>query len=209
MRRRDRCRFSSNGAARFAGKFSLAPIADGGTHVTAKGDGDLAELVPAEYADLLSGPIALAVDADWTPRAGALPAIAVRQGSLSTANVHAEVSGSFSDTVADPRGEARRGEGGRRFAQRAVHQSAVADRESRADRQGGAIRRPHPHGAHRPRGGTGHRHGDDPRPRTVAGRSRRRRPIRLPAASCRSRRASRPTRCRRRPAASSRSAGRR
>jgi translocation and assembly module TamB len=92
---------SSNGAARFAGDFSLAPIDAGGTHVVAKGDGDLAELVPAEYADLLSGPIALAVDADWTPGPGALPAIAVRQGSLSTGNVHAEVSGTFSDAVAD------------------------------------------------------------------------------------------------------------
>jgi translocation and assembly module TamB len=92
---------SSNGAARFAGNFALAPIAGGGTHVTAKGEGDLAELVPAEYADLLSGPIALAVDADWMARTGALPAIAVRQGSLSTGNVHAQVSGSFSDAVAD------------------------------------------------------------------------------------------------------------
>ncbi|MEJ0011557.1 MAG: translocation/assembly module TamB domain-containing protein [Bauldia sp.] len=92
---------SSNGAARFAGDFALAPIANGGTHVTAKGDGDFAELVPQEYADLLSGAIALAVDADWTPGPGALPAIAVRQGTLSTGNVHAEVSGSFSDAVAD------------------------------------------------------------------------------------------------------------
>ncbi len=92
---------SSNGAARFAGDFSLAPLADGGTHVVAKGAGDFAELVPPEYADLLSGAIALAVDADWTPAPGRLPAIAVRQGTLSTGNVHAEVSGTFSDAVAD------------------------------------------------------------------------------------------------------------
>jgi translocation and assembly module TamB len=91
---------ASNGAARFTGDFSLAP-ADGGSRITVNGNGDLAELVPPEYADLLSGPIALAVDADWTQNGTALPSISVRQGSLSTANVRAAVSGTFSDTVAD------------------------------------------------------------------------------------------------------------
>jgi translocation and assembly module TamB len=91
---------ASNGAARFAGDFSLAPAGDG-THVTAKGSGDLAELVPQEYADLLAGPIALSVDADWSQKGTALPAITVREGSLSTANVRATASGSFSDMVAD------------------------------------------------------------------------------------------------------------
>jgi translocation and assembly module TamB len=92
---------ASSGAARFAGQFSLAPAGSGGTHVVASGSGDLAELVPAEYADLLSGPISIAADADWTPGAGALPAIAVRRGSFSTGNVRADLSGTFSDTVAD------------------------------------------------------------------------------------------------------------
>ncbi|HVY21397.1 MAG TPA: translocation/assembly module TamB domain-containing protein [Bauldia sp.] len=92
---------ASNGAARFAGQFSLAPADNGGTHVVASGSGDLTELVPSEYADLLAGPISLAADADWTPGSGALPAIAVRRGSFSTGNVKANISGTFSDAVAD------------------------------------------------------------------------------------------------------------
>ena len=92
----------SRGAAHFMGDFSWAPQDGGPIHVMAKASGDLAELVPTDYADLLAGPIALDLDADWTPpAAGGLPAVAVRQGEFSTANVRANLSGSLSGTAAN------------------------------------------------------------------------------------------------------------
>ncbi|HVZ12824.1 MAG TPA: hypothetical protein VG894_00005, partial [Bauldia sp.] len=92
----------SRGAAHFAGDFTWAPQSGGPVRVVAKADGDLAELVPSAYADLLSGPIALDLDADWTPPPpDGLPAVAVRQGRLSTANVQAVLSGSLSAASAN------------------------------------------------------------------------------------------------------------
>lgn len=85
---------ASAGDARFDGRFSLVPGADGASRLTVDGSGDLAGLVPREFADLLAGTIDVAVDADWTPVAGRpLPRIAVRDGRVSTETVKAEVTG--------------------------------------------------------------------------------------------------------------------
>ena len=93
---------ASGGAAHFTGSFSFDPAANGAIHIVAKGDGDLAELTPPQYADLIAGPIDLSFDADYTaPAAGHWPTIAVQAGSLTTANVRASLTGSLSDTAAD------------------------------------------------------------------------------------------------------------
>jgi translocation and assembly module TamB len=58
--------------------------------------------VPPDYADLLSGPIEVAVDADWETVAGeALPRIAIRRGSLTTDSVRATADGTLGDAVAN------------------------------------------------------------------------------------------------------------
>lgn len=93
---------ASNGAAHFSGTFALSPASETGEHLVLKGDGDLAELVPPEYADLLSGPINVAVDADWSRVADQpLPRISIRQGTVTTANVRAEASGSLAEAAAN------------------------------------------------------------------------------------------------------------
>lgn len=92
---------SSDAAAQFNGGFALTPNgAAKRLEVTARGD--LAGLVPPDFADLLAGPIDIGVDADWMAVDGDfLPAISIRQGRLSTANFNATASGTLSRTVAD------------------------------------------------------------------------------------------------------------
>ena len=93
---------TSGGAAHFSGSFSLGPAANGATHIVAKGDGDLAELTPPQYGDLIAGPIDLSLDADFTaPSDGHWPTVAVRAGTLTTANVRAALSGNVSDATTD------------------------------------------------------------------------------------------------------------
>lgn len=93
---------ASNGAAHFAGTFALSPAGEAGRHLVLNGNGDLAELVPPEYADLLSGSINVAIDADWTSVADQpLPHISIRQGTMTTANVHAEASGALGSDAAN------------------------------------------------------------------------------------------------------------
>ncbi len=92
----------SEGAARFDGSFALTPKNGGGTRVTLDGTGDLAELVPPAYADLLSGPLTIAVDADVVRDPGkALPRIAIRKGTVTTGSVSAQASGTLGDAAAN------------------------------------------------------------------------------------------------------------
>ncbi len=92
---------TSDGAARFAGQFILSP-ADNGQRLVLSGNGDLAELVPPDYADLLSGPIDVAVDADWARVEGEpLPHITVRQGQVTTQSLRATASGGLGGSAAD------------------------------------------------------------------------------------------------------------
>jgi translocation and assembly module TamB len=95
---------ASTGAAHFDGRFTLSAIA-GARRLELTGAGDLAELVPADYVDVLSGPIAVAIDADWAAaRSGqTLPRITIRKGTLRTANVSAEAAGALGDAAADLR----------------------------------------------------------------------------------------------------------
>ena len=93
---------ASTGRAQFAGRFTWSPVA-GARRLQLTGAGDLAELVPADYADLLSGRIAADLDVDWTAAATgqALPNIVIRRGALRTASVAAEASGTLSGATAD------------------------------------------------------------------------------------------------------------
>ncbi len=92
---------TSGGAAHFSGAFMSSP-AGAGTRLTAKGSGDLAELVPPDYAGLLSGPINVAVDADWAGAAGkALPRVVLRQGEVTTDSVRASASGTLDGSKTD------------------------------------------------------------------------------------------------------------
>ena len=92
---------ASTGRAQFAGRFTWSPVA-GAHRLQLTGAGDLAELVPADYADLLSGRIAVDIDADWTPAAAgqALPGIVIRKGALRTATIAAEASGTLASASA-------------------------------------------------------------------------------------------------------------
>lgn len=93
---------NSSGSARFDGRFSLAPAGDQGHRLTLNGSGDLAELVPPEYATLLAGPISIDIDADWQSFAGeALPQFTIHRGAVSTAALNATASGTYSAIVAD------------------------------------------------------------------------------------------------------------
>ncbi|MEP7083559.1 MAG: hypothetical protein ABI854_02390, partial [Betaproteobacteria bacterium] len=79
---------ASTGSARFDGRFASAPVA-GARRIQLSGTGELAELAPADYVDLLSGAIAIDLDADWTAAAAgqALPRVAIRKGTVHTASV--------------------------------------------------------------------------------------------------------------------------
>ena len=92
---------TSGGSAHFIGQFVLLP-AGVGTRLTLKGSGNLAELVPPDYASLLAGSISVAVDADWTTVKGELlPHIVLRQGELATDSVHASASGTLGGNKTD------------------------------------------------------------------------------------------------------------
>ena len=92
---------TSGGTAHFTGRFMLSP-AGVGTRLTLDGNGNLAELVPPAYADLLAGPISVAIDADWTTAKGeALPRIVLRQGEIATDSVHASASGTLGGNKTD------------------------------------------------------------------------------------------------------------
>ena len=92
---------SSSDAAQFSGQFALASSGDA-TRVTLRGSGDLADLVPPAYVDLLSGAIDIGFDADWTGASdGGLPQLSIRQGTLRTATVDGSVSGDLGQNVAD------------------------------------------------------------------------------------------------------------
>jgi translocation and assembly module TamB len=95
---------SSEGAAHFDGRFTLTELKEndasgtngGARRIMLTGNGDLAELVPPAWADLLSGPIEVSADADFTAIEGhALPAITIRAGSLTTATVKASATGAL------------------------------------------------------------------------------------------------------------------
>ncbi len=91
----------SGGSAHFAGQFVLSP-AGVGTRLTLNGNGNLAELVPPDYASLLAGPISVAVDADWaTVKGESLPRIVLRQGEIATDSVHASASGALGGNKTD------------------------------------------------------------------------------------------------------------
>ncbi len=92
---------ASNGSARFDGRFSLAPSGEG-HRLVLDGAGNLAELVPPEYAGLLAGQIDVNIDADWRVVAGdALPHLTIRSGRLSTGSVRAAASGTIDGTTAN------------------------------------------------------------------------------------------------------------
>lgn len=92
---------ASNGAAEFSGRYALEPD-DTGKRLQVTASGDLADLVPPQYAELLSGPIEIGIDADWASEEGSvLPEIAIRRGRLTTAAVEAAISGTLSREVAD------------------------------------------------------------------------------------------------------------
>ncbi len=84
---------TSEGDARFSGTFTLSP-AGAGKRLVLNGNGNLAELVPPGYADLLTGSIAVAVDADWASVKGeSLPRIVLRHAQVTTDSVHLSASG--------------------------------------------------------------------------------------------------------------------
>lgn len=92
---------TSNGAAHFAGQFMLSP-AGVGQRLRLAGSGNLAELVPPDYAGLLAGPIDVAVDADWAAVNGeSLPHIMLRQGKVTTDSVHVSASGTLGGSKTD------------------------------------------------------------------------------------------------------------
>jgi len=92
---------ASTGAAQFAGTFTLAP-AGAAQRLVAKGDGDLGELMPPAYADLLTGPIHVAIDADWNAVQGSsLPRVVIREGTVRTASVRAEAAGTLDDNASN------------------------------------------------------------------------------------------------------------
>ena len=91
----------SDGAARFDGTFAFADAGGGARRLVVDGSGDLGELVPPDYAALLSGAIEIGIDADWTEVAdAALPRVAIRRGSVSTGALRATASGSFGTDAA-------------------------------------------------------------------------------------------------------------
>ena len=106
---------ASTGSAELAGEFLYAPSTES-QRLAARLRGDLAELVPEAYAALLSGPIDVNIDADWSgTEESPLSRIAIRQGSFSTASIRGSASGTvdaasadldLSLDIADPGGEA-------------------------------------------------------------------------------------------------------
>lgn len=107
---------TSDGNARFAGQFTLTPAGDAGQRLVISGEGDLAELVPPAFADLLSGAIRVSIDADWARDPGQpLPRITIRDGRLATGNVRAEALGVFGGPATDLTFamEAEKSDGGR------------------------------------------------------------------------------------------------
>jgi translocation and assembly module TamB len=92
---------TSEGDARFSGRIGLTPAADG-RHLTVEGQGDLAELVPPGFADILAGRIDIAVDATWTDVAGtALPQIVFNDSKVTTGTVQMTASGVFGGANTD------------------------------------------------------------------------------------------------------------
>jgi len=92
---------TSDGDARFAGRFGLAPTADG-QHLTVNGEGDLAELVPPGFGDLLAGRIDVAIDVAWSAVTGAtLPRLVVKDSKVSTETVQMTASGTFGGSSTD------------------------------------------------------------------------------------------------------------
>ena len=84
---------TSDGNARFAGHFMLSP-AGNGQRLVLTGDGDLAEMVPPDYAGLLAGTVNVAIDADWANVEGEpLPRITIRQGAVTTGSVRVAAQG--------------------------------------------------------------------------------------------------------------------
>ena len=92
---------SSEADAHFQGRFSFSSTDHAG-RLALTGEGNLADLVPTDLADLLSGPIDLAIDADWKAVAGeALPRVVIRRGEFTTASVRASAEGTLAQSVAD------------------------------------------------------------------------------------------------------------
>ena len=92
---------TSDGDARFSGRFGLAPAADG-QHLTVNGDGDLAELVPPGFGDLLAGRIDVAIDVAWSAVPGAvLPRLVVKDSKVSTETVQMTASGTLGGASTD------------------------------------------------------------------------------------------------------------
>ncbi|MEO7762085.1 MAG: hypothetical protein ABIS68_09280, partial [Casimicrobiaceae bacterium] len=89
---------ASSGTARFDGSFTLAPTATT-KRLTAKGRGDVGELLPPDLTGLLSGPIDAAIDIEWGGATkSALPRIVVREGTITSTAVRAKASGTLDDT---------------------------------------------------------------------------------------------------------------
>ena len=92
---------SSNERAQFNGQFAVTSEGEA-SRVALRGSGDLAELVPPDFADLLSGTIDVGFDADWVPSEdGSLPQLSIRSGTFRTATVNGQISGQLSRSVAD------------------------------------------------------------------------------------------------------------
>ena len=92
---------TSDGDAHFSGRFGLAPAADG-QHLTVNGEGDLAELVPPGFGDLLAGRIDVAIDVAWSAvRGGVLPRLVVKDSKVSTETVQMTASGTFGGAGTD------------------------------------------------------------------------------------------------------------
>ncbi len=95
-------RLASDGAAHFDGQFTVSPADGGAEKLVLTGSGDLAELTPPDYADLLGGAIAVIVDGDFAAAdAASLPRMTIRRGTLTTNTIRAEASGSIGGDAAD------------------------------------------------------------------------------------------------------------
>ncbi len=92
---------SSSQSAEFNGAFTLTPE-NGATRIAARGEGRLAELVPPSFADVLSGAIEIAIDADWAGAGeGASPRLSIREGTMRTAAINGRIEGRLTENLAD------------------------------------------------------------------------------------------------------------
>ncbi|WP_421726251.1 translocation/assembly module TamB domain-containing protein [Bauldia sp.] len=103
---------TSDGDARFSGRFGFTNV-DNDFRLTVNGEGDLAELVPPGFTDLLAGRIELTADVGWSGLDTDTPQISVRDTVVSTETVRLTASGEygFSDSIMSIRLEARRPDG--------------------------------------------------------------------------------------------------